>query len=697
MQIGDSAYLEIKVKGSNREGIVAYDMLKRFQLVETAGASLPYICFSFATFDESLANLFIENNEVLVTIGETKEKASTFSLHAVTNTKDTDPSNNSWTIYYGGFIGSSEFMMNKGICKEYAGNSLMVIKEVIKNYAGGSPEIDTDIEKTNENQVLWRQLYTTPNVFLIDTILHMDIQPSFPLFTFDRFGKFHIRDFNKLRSSEPKYYFVPYPARMSNEIQYFNNFNIQSYKTSYNLYSGYDKVTEIYGSASGSFNLPINSTEPILSATQEAEHNPSGNRMSLNKIQSDNVHHTYMEAFAHNTNCLMSLSSMLGCVQIAGYHTDIMPTDLVFVKTGKQTLSDLAIEGKYLVDTVVTSLLFEHKMVSTLVYVTRDNSNNIENFIAEKRSNYLKIRKKFMEALASAAYQARTVLTAASQLFDGTFIRACLNYITASKVNLLRMFSLGGNMMDFTSQVNFLQSLLFQGNTLMNALMNMIFPSSIALMMRDFVIESPSKRTLLSKYISENVPFEVQGLVSEVVDALLGVHDSLNSIAQDNGMTAREVAAVPEENLAAVEEENRLNAIFQQFENNTTGLDIPFPIIELTEEQKLLPTDELTTLVATETISNLTNLGYMTGVDTGAFQDILLGKTPINFDIINQINENAGDKFNYRYWGTYGASGDSLYAWSINDKTIYTKSAELSIYTRLYNQDASPYMGVEFS
>lgn len=697
MQIGN-VYLEIKVKGSNKEGIVSYDMLQRFEMVETAGTSLPYICFSFATFDKGLADLFIENNQVIVSIGETKEKSNSFNLHSIVNSKDTDPSNNSWTVYYGGFIGSNEFMMNKGICQDYAGNSLMVAKQIIKDYAGGNPVVDTDIEKTNENQVLWRQIYTTPNAFLVDTLLHMDIQPSFPLFTFDKFGTFHIRDFNKLKDQEPQWVFTPAPANAGNEIQYLNNFNTESFKTSYNLYSGYNKSTEIYGTTSGMPDLVYNDNVPILASTKATEQWASGNRISLNKIQSDNVHHTYMEAYAYNTNCLMSLSSMLGCVNLLGYHPNIKPTDLVNVKMDGTSPSDASLEGKYLVDTVVTSIVCEGgvpKVVRTLVYVTRDNNNNVENFITEKKER-MKVTKKFMRALANAVSSARIALAAAAQIFDGTFTRACMSYITASKVNLLRMFSVSGIMVDFTSQAYFLQSLLLQGNTLMNILMNMIFPSSISLMLRDFLLEKPSKRNLVSKYILENVPFELQGLVSDVADAIMGVHDSLNSIAKENNITAREIPAVLRNDTSFNESENRLNGIFQEFENNTTGLDIPFPIVELTEEQKLLPLNELRDLVAIETIANLTELGYMDGVDTNKFKDILEGKTPIDFDIINQINENAGNKFNYRYWGTYGAANDALYAWAVGENLIYTKSAELNEYSRLYNNDASPYIGTNF-
>ena len=696
MQLSDKVYLEIKVKGSDREGIVSYDMLKRFELVETAGTSLPYICFSFATFDKSLADLFMENNQVTVSFGETKEKADSFDLYSVVNSKDTDPSNNSWIIYYGGFIGSNAFMMDKNICKEYPGNSLMVAKQVVKELAGGKPEIDTDIEKTNENQVLWRQIYTTSNMFLIDTLLHMDIQPSFPLFSFDKYGTFHIRDFNKLKEGEPQWVFTPGTATAGNELHYINNFNVESFKTSYNLYSGYNKTTEIYGAVSGIPDHIVDDNVPILASTQESEQLPSGNRVSLNKIQSDDVHHTYMEAYAHNTNCLMSLSSMLGCIRLVGYYPNLKPTDLVFVKMGSSTTSDMTIEGYYLIDSIVISPEFQNGVVHTYVYVTRDNKNNVENFIAEKKEK-VNITAKALRALANAVAQARLGIAACSQIMDGTYLKSCSSFLSSAKVGLLRMFSINGIMVDFTSQANFLRSLLLQGNALMNALVNMIFPPSIASVLRDFVLESPTKRQLLSRYITENIPYELQGLISDLVDSLLSVQDSLNSIAEANHITAREIPEVPNNDTSYNETESRINEILQEFENNTTGLDIPFPIVELTEEQELLPMDELRDFVATETIANLTELGYMEDVNTTTFKEILIGKTPINFDIINQINANAGDKFNYRYWGTYGASNNALYAWSVEDKTVYTKSTELNIYARLYNSNASPYTGSEFS
>lgn len=697
MQVSSNVYVDIKVKGSNKEGIVSYDMLENFQLVETAGTSLPYICFSFATFDKDLADLFMENNQIVVTIGETKEQAETFTIYPFVNTKDTDASNNSWKVTLGGFIGNNSYMMNKAECKSYNGNSLMVVQQIIKEFPGLNPKVDTDIEKTNENQVTWRQTYDVTSTFMVDTLLHMDIQPSFPLFTFDKYGTFHVRDFNKLRAKDPQWIFTPIEPKQTNELQYLNNFNAENFKAAYNLYSGYNKMTEVYGVAGGIPSYVVDDNTPILSSAKESEKMPSGNRVSLNKIQSDNVHKTYMEAYAYNTNNLMSLSSMLGCLEIKGYHPALKPTDLVYVRSDKTGGSDSTLEGYYLIDTIVVCPMFQNGAVTTLVYVSRDNKNNVENFIAEKKKKNLLLTKKDVQQVANAVARTRVALAKCSQIMDGTFTKSCLSFLIAAKNNILRMFSIGGTMLDFTSRARFLQSLLCCCNTLMNALLNMLFPDFIANIFRDFLINKPSLRALLAQYIDEYVPIELQDIISELVDSLLVVHSSLNSIAKANGITAREIPEVAEVDSSFQEVENRVGEIIEEFENNTTGLDVPFPIIELTESQELLPTNELREYVADETIANLTNLGYMEDVDPELFKEILLGETPIDFQVIKQINENAGYSLGYRYWGTYGPTNEALFAWQVGDNIVYTKSDKVTVYTRLYENDYSPYTGNNFS
>ena len=64
--------------------------------------------------------------------------------------------------------------------------------------------------------------------------------------------------------------------------------------------------------------------------------------------------------------------------------------------------------------------------------------------------------------------------------------------------------------------------------------------------------------------------------------------------------------------------------------------------------------------------------------------------------LINKINVNAGNNFAYRFWGTYGASDEAMYAWTYEDETVYTKTLNMTEFTRLYNSDYSPYMGDKF-
>ena len=696
MQLGNEVYVKVSIKGlNNATQIITYDNMRDLQIIETAGTSLPYIYLKFYTLEKDLADYFMENNTIEVTMGQTEENADTFSVTPFIANKNNDPSGNGWVIETAGFIGDNSYMTNRGNSNAYSGNSLMVVQQVLSKY-GKIKGIITDIDKVKENQVVWRQTYKTDNNFLINTLLHMDIRPSFPLFSYDKYGYFHIKDFKKINSERPVCVFTPHNPN-PNEIQYLNNFNTESFKPSYNLYSGYNKVTEIFDVSAGEVQFEINENSPIMSSTTEAEKELSGNRISLNKAQSSNVHKTYNKAFAYNTNKLMALSSMLGVLEVAGYYPNLKPTDIVYVKTGKTEGSDSTLEGKYIIDSIVVIPRIKEGRVVTYVYVTRDNKNNVENFIADKSSKSpFKIGKEFLEDLLNAVDQTRTALATCSQIMDGTFTSRCLAFLAESKNGLLRMFSITGTTLDFTERARWLQSMLCVSNTIMNVLLNMLFPSAVAELFRDFLIDKPSTRGLLSKYIDMYVPYAVQSLIYSLVDSLCSVHDSLNSIAEDNGITARKIPEVPKDNSAYNEEEDLISGIITDFENNTTGLDIPFPVISLTESQKLMTENDLRTFIAEETINNLTDLGYMTGVDTDEFEDILLGKTPIDFNIINQINTNAGNSYNYRFWGTYGPTNEALFAWKYGDELIYTKSEEITEYTRLYNQNYSPYMGENF-
>ena len=680
MQIGNSIYFDIEVMGMDIENFLTYADILDFILVETAGASLPYIYIKMIIRDEKIKNSFLLNNQLKVSIGENSTNADSFIVDVHNVHSNSDASDIGWLVEVSGFIGNRDYMVEQRT-KAYTGNSLFVINDVMKEYFGkvgsGSavfPYISSDFSSTNENQVIWRQNNTTASYFVTDTILHCDVRPSFPLFSFDRYLNFYIRDLRELVKEEPKYTFTPSPPGNSKELQYFNNFRTVSYKPMYNAQSGYNKLFEIYNSVNGTSSGFFLSKDPILSASSEFEEAETGNTFSVNNIQSANVHDTYNIAFAHNINKLLALSSILGGLDLRGYIKDVHPTDLVRVNLPPN--DDPSLIGLYIVDTVVTKVSFHSGLIHTYVFVTRDNKNNVENYVPKKKRDWFKIRKKFMDAVVSNVAIIKNVYASAMRIIDGRFLEEMLSFVLLTKNNVLRSFRPAGVNIDFTSKENLLISLVAEGNSLLNLFCEMIFPEEIAATLRDAIImgrsqmgtfggrvESYNTVSLVSNYVDLYVPVEVRSIVMTIVESLYGITDTLNSIAEDNGVAipgqkgSTVTTSIPETDYIT-EGQQRANSIIVGFEKNTTGLDIPFPIISLTESQSLLTDNDLKNFLADETIQKLDDLGYLDNVDKDTFKNILLGVEPIDFNIIDAINKSAGNTFAYRFWGTFTSLND---------------------------------------
>ncbi len=761
MQIGNNLYIDVEIEDMGYKDFLSYSDVMDFILVETAGASLPYVYMKLIIRDEKIKNAFQQNNTIKITIGNTVFEADTFNVELVNVVAPKDPSDTGWIVEFTGFLGSLSYM-KEARTKAYWGNSLFVVSEVMQEYFGkrgknisqvneqttvsdsilsgnsssvlnntlreataaNSLNTSTSLQEyfgeqdlkelensgtvssgsavgkaldqyvsrgktntndnfitcefsgTNENQVIWRQHNTTACYFVANTLLHADLRPSFPLFSFDRYLNFYIRDLNKMFQKGPEHIFTPSVAADKNEITYYNSFNVESFKPVYNMYSGYNKITEIFDVVSGIPKNVIADNEPILASTTEAEKTDVGNTYSMNNIQSSNVHKNYSVAFAHNTNLLLSLSSLLGILELHDkYYKDIHPTQLVKVNVGD--VDDPTLGGRYIVDTVVVMADFASGGFKTLVYVTRDNKNNVENYVPKKqKKNWLKVAKKFLEKIINYVAIAKHVYAQAMRIIDGRFLQETLSFLLAVKNNTLRSFRISGVNIDFNTKENLIVSLIAEGNALLNVLFDMIFPEEIATTLHNLIlmgrgqigtlggrVESFPLISLISNYIDLYVPVEIREIVMALVESLLGITDSLNSIAKDNGIavTVVEGKIVVEETSEInyeAEGQQRAELIISDFENNTTGLDIPFPIVELTESQSLLTDEDLKELVAEETMDKLDNSGYfkdLTEFEKEEFKEILLGTKPINFNIIKKINESAGNNFFYRFWGTFNS------------------------------------------
>ena len=726
MEISNQIYLNILINEVQEEEFIKYEDIMQFFLIETAGASLPIIYLKILVRDKDIMNKFQSNNTVKVSVGNSKEDADTFEFHPLAPAPNKDPADAGWEIELVGFLGNNAYMFEQ-LSTTYEGNSLFVVDSVMQNYFGKEvilsednntitennktigKYIYTNFSGTNENQVVWRRNNTTAAYFVADTLLHADVRPSFPLFGFDRYQTFYVRDIDKLIKNGPTITFTAEEPKDSNEIQYINNFNVDSYKMMYDLYSGFSKTTEIQDVKSGLKSFIKAMNEPILASSSISDKVEGiSTTLSINNTKSTNVHKTYDEAFAYNSNRLVALSSMVSVLYTAGkYHHKLKPTDLVTIKTGDR---DTEISGRYLIDTVITTVNFGSGDFVTLYYVTRDNKNNVQNYTPVK-TDWIKVKDKFYNDLLKTISNLKYAYATAVQFIDGRFMSDVLSYAIETKNNLLRGFRISGVMIDLADRYKgTLNSLIATGNALLNTLFDMIFPYQIANSLRDFVTMERNSLGVISKYVSEYVPIDVQDIVMKLIESLYGVTDTLNSIAEDNKGTVTVAQQQPVQNEYIAEGKQKVDNIVKGFERNTTGLDVPFPIVDLTESEALLPDDELKEFVADKTISELANAGYLTEDDTQQFKDILLGTEPINFEIINTINKNAGDTMNYRFWGTYEGNVEFLYAWQAKDTLVYTKDTlvytkdtlvytkdeVISNKTRLFMNDFTPYMGESF-
>lgn len=731
MQIGKSTYVDIEIEDLDVKDFLKPDDLLDLQIIETAGTSLPIVYAAFFTSEQKIINHFIRRNKVIVKVGNSKTDCDSFLVSIYSST----PPNNGAMgqrrlVEFGGFIINQDFMVNLE-SNTYFGNSLLVTQAVLKQYFGAdkSKGFVTNIKKVNEDQVKWMQNNVTPCLFLAETLIHMDIRPSFPLFAFNKYGTFYLHDFDARMKAGPSVNFVARTPRSASEIQYVNNFSIDDFKEMYNLYSGFNKVTEIWKTDKGVIEYAKSYNEPVIAATKETDMLESSSRTSMNMIQSSNVHKTYAEAFVHNTNKLVGLSSLIGMLQVIGYQRHIRPTDLVSVSTEG---SDLTIDGFYIVDTVRTQVdMKRNGLIHTYVYVTRDNKNNIENYIANPRKG-LKILKKFFAELSNAVGQLRVAYAMAQNIIDGRYMKEVLSFAIETKRNLLRSFVVAGVTVDFNSSANLLKSLTCVGNSLMNTLTSMLFPADIADVLRDFILRKPSLKSLLSKYIADYVPIELRSLISLLTNSLFTTTHTLNSIAISNGIrvtaddtsgsaTGTDTVTADVGDETVIDNTNtseidytsnsteKIQNITEELSNNSEwlGIDFPFPILDLTESQSLMPEGELKKYVVNQTVVNLTNLGYMkelTPEQIDLFEKILLGEQPVDQieevnDLARQININAGNKLFYRYWGTFGqgTEGTLLYAWEANNKIIYSDTEVITANTILCNFDGTTYVGSDFS
>lgn len=134
MQIGENTFINIEVNGMNAEDFLEYSDVLHFRLVETAGASLPYLYVKFMTRNQDVMNSIQQGNVVKVSIGNTNVDSDTFEITALQPSQSKeDPSGSGWWVELVGFIGPKAYMINQ-FSECYLGNSLIVAQKAMEEY-----------------------------------------------------------------------------------------------------------------------------------------------------------------------------------------------------------------------------------------------------------------------------------------------------------------------------------------------------------------------------------------------------------------------------------------------------------------------------------------------------------------------------------------------------------------------------------
>ena len=231
MQVGN-IYVDVEIPALNLKNFLKVEDCYLLRIIESAGASLPFAVMIIKTSNEKVKNGINENNKIILKIGNSPADVDSFDVYPVIVQPNKGPQGDCWIVEFGGFIGDKSYIVDHS-SKSYYGNSLEVLKYHLK---GTGLKLKSEVTNVFDNQVVWRRINKSSAAFAMDVVLHLNIAPSFPLCGVDKHLNFILKDFNKLCKQEPKYYFTPAKPSEKNQIQYFNNFNIESFKNSFNIF-----------------------------------------------------------------------------------------------------------------------------------------------------------------------------------------------------------------------------------------------------------------------------------------------------------------------------------------------------------------------------------------------------------------------------------------------------------------------------
>lgn len=648
-----------------------YEDLIALSILEHSGAGCVEVNVSFRTTNRNIKNLIVANNKIKIDIGQSEKDCTTYEVYPYEINPTTDSSDQQFSVSFTA-TPCLAFLLEMST-ESFSGTSADVINEISKRYFNKEAHI---FAVPYEDKHTWIRGFNSGAQYLIDTCLHMNLLDNgCPVMYIDKDCEVHVNDLNVIKSGKPSFKFVPRAPQSGemNTYQYLNHFEINYYKDFTNNFTGFGDVTAVTNTLTGEEDILIPENEPDLASTSIVEKSVIQNtRYTESLYQSDNMHENYHKAYKRNVARLINLAGIESNITIYGFHPEIKPTQLVEVDAG-----NIVDSGSYLVDSKLFTIGYNTPATTTIA-VCRDNRNRVEDADQTKRKSLLSALKKLLGTEISKTLKTirnlRRCVVMGRQLLNGHFTNQVFKFLNGFKYNMLTSFSLFGVRLDFNNSLALMNTLKSAGNALCNQLIDSFLPYPYNYVFRNYAIERPSLKTLLSKVLNQFAPQgELRALISEISGLLGDLTGTASKVYAESykiysmkeyaesgystgtltGIDGKEITLPNSkgEDMSLIGDQNKIQGITTEFINNTSGADIPIPNITLTEAESLLNEDDLKNLLADKTVASLTEKGYLLDIDN--FKDILLGLKPLDFNTINKINKNIGEMLYARFWGTF--------------------------------------------
>ncbi len=647
IKLSENAYLDIKI-GSIENFLTDLDVMK-FSITEYSGFALPQVELLFKSNREDVINSFIENNDLIVKLGDSPENVLDIKVNIFGEKVRSKTSGGTEVLFLQGYIGDPKYVHNKIQTTVRASecNTLEALEAVctINNF-----NKKFEIDQVNDQPQYWNCINKSYKDFSEATMSKMDLRPSFPLSAITKENTMILKDFSKLISETPKWNFTQgMGTGNSNDIVFHTSFDPQNITSAYNMYSGYGRNANIRNTTDGNEVTHVSEFIPLLATTKKVDRKESGNRVLNGFTISDNVHPTFYESFFHNNEKRLQISVVHGTITLlTGFKRNINVLDYVNVILTSPRKNNIY-GGRYIISGIHTS--FEAgSSLTTTISVSRDSHNDIENFV-QNSNKYVEISSSDKKSILDKLKYIRKGMSLLRSYLNGTLITDILDYATNLKYQVLSSFSINGYNIDLNAQQGASNTLLNIGSSIQYRILNTFVPVQYQSLFSIGWSNDVSIVNILKSLILQYVPLDYNILIEEILLTIDTVNLKLQTIEQEATTIIMEEELIIESTSST--EQEKINLIVDDIISNVPEVDIPSPIVELTESESLLNNTLKQQLIVDKLIEYLESLGYLLNVDIEYFTQCLLGESILDTITIEKIKSNVSGELYSRYWGTF--------------------------------------------